>query len=179
MELPIMGIIMVLIPFIIIGYYLLLKKINFELKGFELILYEITIIASILSISKLDEITFVILAVGLFGIGIYYFIRMIKKKEYINIWICICYIILSIVNTAVALIVCNNMHTGWCFCGLLYLLIAFVVPIYVLLLNGITFIIRKIKKIESKETVKINKGIIVVLFVIIILFACCGLVVVK
>lgn len=177
MEMILFCIVMLLIPFVVKGYYSFLKKINFELKGFELILYEIAVIFSI--ILTLNDITMFVLFCVLIAIAMYYIIRMLKKKEYINIYVIACYVVLSIINVIVAANICDKMHTGWCFCGLLYLLIAFVVPIYVLLLNGITFIIRKIKKIESKETVKINKGIIVVLFVIIILFACCGLVVVK
>ena len=176
-ELLFIVIIAVILPIVSRGYYLLLKKAEFELKGFELVLYEIAVIFSV--IWALNDITMFVLFCVLIAIAMYYIIRMLKKKEYINIYVIACYIVLSIINTIVAANICDKMHTGWCFCGLLYLLIAFVVPIYVLLINVITFIIRKIKKIESKETVKINKGIIVVLFVIIILFACCGLVVVK
>lgn len=179
MELPFIVIIVILLPIVIRGYYLLLKKTEFELKGFELALYEIAAIILIIDSEKVYEITFATFCIVLAAIGIYYFVRMIKKKEYINIWIVISYIIMSIINTVIAVNICDKIHDGWCMCTLLYLLLAFIVPGYTLILNGITFIIRKIKKIESKETVKINKGIIVVLFVIIILFACCGLVVVK
>ena len=177
MEVLFLVLAVIAIPIVIIGYYSLLKKFNYELKGFELLLYEIAVIFSI--ILTLNDITMFVLFCVLITIAMYYIIRMLKKKEYINIYVIVCYVVLSIINVIVAANICDIMHTGWCFCGLLYLLIAFVVPIYVLLLNGITLIIRKIKKIESKETVKINKGIIVVLFVIIILFACCGLVIVR
>lgn len=174
-----LGMVMIVIPILIIGYYSLLKKANFDFKGFELILYEIAVIFSGIFIGSISEVAFFVLFMVLMAIAIYYFIRMINKKEYINIWIVICYIILSIVNTIVAAIVCNNTHIGWCMCGIMYLLIAFVVPIYIVILNGITFIIRKIKKIEDKETRKINKKLIILLFIMVILFVCLGTVVVK
>ena len=40
MELPFIVLIVILLPIVIRGYYLLLKKTEFELKGFELALYE-------------------------------------------------------------------------------------------------------------------------------------------
>ena len=76
---------------------------------------------------------------------------MLKKKEYISIWIVISYIIMSIINTVIAVNICDKIHDGWCMCALLYLLLAFIVPGYTLILNGIIFIIRKVKKIEKKE----------------------------
>jgi len=179
MEILLLGMVTVILSIVIIGCYLLLKKNDFDLKGFELILYEIAIIFSVIYMPSIDEIVFFILFTVLIAIAIYYFIRMLKKNEYISIWILISYIILSIINTIVAVNVCDKMHTGWCMCGLLYLLIAFVVPIYILILNGITLIIRKIKRIENKETKRINKILIVLLFIIVILFACCGIVIIK
>lgn len=179
MEVLFLVLAVIAIPIISIVYYSLLKKFNYELKGFELLLYEIAVISSIICITNVDELAFFILTIVMFAIGIYYFIRMLKKKEYISICIVISYIILSIINAIVAINICDKMHTGWCMCGILYLLIAFGVPIYLVMLNGITFIIRKVKKIENREKIKINKIFILLLFIVAMLFACCGIVIIK
>ncbi|MBQ7104748.1 MAG: hypothetical protein IJN90_02710 [Bacilli bacterium] len=74
----------------LIGGYLfsqLLKKINYELKGFEIIIYQLAFLL-VFHLGKYNNFDYYQKYLGIFlfiMVGIYYFLRSIKTKKYIEI----------------------------------------------------------------------------------------------
>lgn len=158
-------------------------KNNFDLKGYELILFQIIFIF-IFQIGSYSipfikykytlifKTFFIIGLIMLLILLVYYIFRMIKTTRYINLWILICYIIIFIIDFN---IMCHTFNEHY----LLYLFvlsfgfIAFY--IFLMIINLITYIIRNYKKTsDSKDKIYPNKRIAFILLFLPIVYAIFG-----
>lgn len=78
-------------------------------------------------------------------LALYYLIRLIKTTEYIHWYILLIQVLCSIGFTTTFSMYEDIVCEGWCVGTLLIFLILFVTFIYMLLINLITFIVKKIK----------------------------------
>lgn len=119
----------------------LMKKAKYNFKGFELFPFWIFFTFYVYVNTGYDGMYY-------FPIGylaLYYLIRLIKTNEYIH-W----YILLIQVVFSIGFIITFSMYEdrvceGWSFGSLIMFLILFITFIYMLLINFINFIVKKVK----------------------------------
>lgn len=150
--------------------YKLLKKVDFDLKGIELICYPFTftlfmhvIFSEYLSFSWTKFMNglslFIIIAI-LILLASYYLIRLIKKQEYVSKSIIGLYLILSITNIISLIIMFNVSPNDFAnLIGFIFILvIEIAIIIYLLLINLITFIIKYKKNTNVSNNISIYKN---------------------
>lgn len=150
-----------------------LSKINYQLNGLEILFLQLSFILIFFG-SKYDSESYYefLMVLGIFFIiflAYYYLIRMIKTKCYIKWPMFIIYIILFVVNGySLAYI----PMSGWDGLGyaLMFILFCGSTYIYLLLINFITFIIRKIKKITNTVYNLILKKEILISLILVFMF---------
>lgn len=158
-------------------------KNNLDLKGYELILFQIIFIfifqigSYSIPFIKYKYIlvfnTFFIIGLIMFVVLlIYYIYRMIKTNRYINLWILICYIIISIIDVIILHYTFNEHY----FLYLFVFCFGFIVfYIFLLIINLITYFIRNYKKISNvNDKTYPNKKIVFILLFIPIVYAIFG-----
>lgn len=157
-------------------------KKDFDLKGYELILFQVIFIFvfqigsySIPFIKYKYTLFFnALLIIGLIMfllLLIYYLSKMIKTKRYINLWILISYIIIFIIDIG---ILCNTFNEFLLFYLLIFIFCFIIFYIFLLLINLITYIIRKCKKISNNKKIYPNNKIVFILLLLPIIYAIFG-----
>lgn len=155
--------------------YKLLSKINFNLNGTEILLFQLSFVGIFFGIYNNDyvntrflgEISIFVGVVLLVFLAFYYIVRMIKRKLYIKWQMYIVYIILLIID---AYSLNYIPMIGWDGLGyaLLFLLLILGLFAFLLIINIITLIIRSVKKIKYKNTndFNIKKELVISLMVV-------------
>lgn len=146
------------------GYfgYKLIKKVDYDLDGYEVVLHQLSFILLAHMGSyyvKCEELSYYSTIIALFGflaLALYYIIRMIVRRKYISLKTILFYVGGSVLNI---ISVAFFVRGGWD--GLYYILVLFgeiLVLGYLLLVNLITLIIKCFKKDNSeKEIFAFNK----------------------
>lgn len=163
-----------------IGFYFgykYLSKINFNLNGIESILFQLSFIGIFFgmynenyNIFFSNDILIIMGVISIILLVYYYILRMIKLKLYIKWQMYIVYILLLIID---AYSLSYIPMYGWDALGygILFLLFAGLFLIFLLLINFITFLIRKKKNIKLKNTNEFNiKKDLVISVIILSLF---------
>lgn len=171
----------VLLPLIVIVVslvfylgYKLLFKIQFQLNGTETLLFQFAYICIFFGFYYENIVNFgnLLIPIGiifLIILGYYYLLRMIKTKLYIKWQLFIIYILMFFVQGYALSFIPMD---GWDSLGYAIIFILFVgsTLIYLLIINFITFIIRKVKKINYKNNTLMFKKELIVSLIAIALF---------
>lgn len=131
----------VILLLLVVLLIILMKKTKFNFKGFELIPFWISFTFFIYVNTGYDGMYY-------FPIGflaLYYLIRLIKTTEYIHWYILLIQVLCSIGFITTFSIYENKVCEGWCSGTLIIFLILLIMFVYMLLINFITFIVKKIK----------------------------------
>ena len=150
--------------------YLLLRKINFDLKGYEIIIYQIANIF-IFHIGHYYQINYYQSFVGIYLLLLlifYHIVKMIKIKQYTSLSTLALYFVCSIGNGISLYFV---PYSSWD--ALIYIIgiiiLGIITMVFLLLINLITLIIRNAKQLNNKNINIFNnpiKIIVLILFVI-------------
>jgi len=138
----------------LVAGYKFLSKMNFQLNGLEVYFLQISFILIFFGIQYDGESYYeILILLGFFSLiylAYYYLLRMIKSKFYIKWPMFIIYIIMFIANAYSLKFI---PMSGWEDLGyaIIFILFSGSVLLYLLLINLITFIIRKVKKITSNN----------------------------
>jgi len=119
----------------------LMKKAKYNFKGYELIPFWIFFTFYVYVNTGYDGMYYF----PIVFLALYYLIRLIKTYEYIH-W----YILLIQIVCSIGFIITFSMYEdkvcdGWCFGTLIMFIILLITFIYMLLINLITFITKKVK----------------------------------
>ena len=120
---------------------ILMKKAKYNFKGFELIPFWLFFSFFIYFNTGYDGMYYFPIAF----LALYYLIRLIKTIKYINLYILFIQLLCSIGFTAVFSTYENKICEGWCTGTLIIFIILLITFVYMLIINFITFIIKKIK----------------------------------
>ena len=150
--------------------YLLLKKINFDLKGYEIIIYQIANIF-IFHVGQYYQINYNQSFIGIYLLILlifYHIVKMIKINQFTSLSTLALYLVCTIGNGVSLYFV---PYSGWD--ALIYvigiIILGIVTILFLLLINLITLFIRNAKKIKDKNINIFNnslKIIVLILFVI-------------
>lgn len=158
-------------------------KEDFDLKGYELIIFQVIFMLGFqvgsysipfirYKYKNVFNILFIVSIVLILFLIIYYIVRMIKTKRYINLWILISYVILFFVD---AYILYNSNYDGFLLLIILGLIgCPIIFGIFLFAINLITFIIRKCKKISDNKKIYPNNKIVFILLLLPIIYAIFG-----
>ena len=126
---------------LIVLFLLVMRKLKYNFKGFELIPFWLSFTFFIYINTGYDGMYYFPLGF----LALYYLIRLIKTTEYIHWYILLIQVLCSIGFITTFSIYEDKVCEGWCVGTLLIFLILFVTFIYMLSINLITFIVKKIK----------------------------------
>ena len=166
--------------------YKWLKKYKFNLDGFEIFLYKLITFVILIAISLPTNISFLWLITSWLIIVwiFYYVVKMIKLKKYTEWWIILTHLIFVIINIIILIFLVDNpkysnFYPNYSYYSFTSYYIIFNVGtvIFLLLINGITFIIRKLCKVKkdnintdvSMPLYKNKKGIIMLILITIVM----------